>query len=72
MGAMDESTGERIKVGDRVRLSHAGMRSARVVDRAGVVLGINKSGTQFRVQWDGSKRGYFLHYTYVEPADRIE
>ena len=69
---MDGSTRGPIKVGDRVRLSRAGMRSARIIERAGVVLGVNKSGTQFRVQWDGSKRGYFLHYTYVEPTDRIE
>jgi hypothetical protein len=70
--AMDGSLRERISIGDRVQLSSEGRRNARILGRSGIVLAVNRTGTQFRVQWDGSRRGYFLHHTYVERAELEE
>jgi hypothetical protein len=54
------------ETGDRVRLSAAGQRSAKITDRQGVVLENAKlSKTQFWVQWDGLKRSQLIHESFL-------
>jgi hypothetical protein len=57
-----------LKVGDRVRLSENGRRQSRIVDRKGVIIGVSKTGTRFRVLWDGLKLPAFFHHSFIERA----
>lgn len=66
-GAMNEIE---FRIGDRVQLSDLGRLKAKRPDRSGVVVGVSRSGSQFRVQWDGLKLPYFVHWTFLEPEQR--
>jgi hypothetical protein len=56
--------------GDRVRLSAAGKKGARIADRRGMVLRKAKlSSTQFWVQWDGLKTPQLMHHTLLEKIE---
>ena len=57
---------EQLKAGDRVRLSEVGKRNTRTPERKGVVVGLTKSRSQFRVMWDGLKVPQLMHHTYLE------
>ena len=57
---------EQLKTGDRVRLSDVGKKNSRVSEKKGVVVGLTKSKSQFRVMWDGLKVPQLMHRTYLE------
>jgi hypothetical protein len=59
------------EVGSRVRLSDIGKQKARKRDRRGVVVGLSRTGTQVRVQWDDLRLPYLLHRSYLELDDRV-
>ena len=59
-------------VGSRVRLSDLGKQKARKRDRTGVVVGLSRSGTQVRVQWDDLRQPNLLHISYLELDDRVQ
>ena len=64
---MDETI---IGVGSRVRLSDLGKQKSRKRERTGVVVGLSRTGTQVRVQWDDLRLPHLLHYSYLELEDR--
>ena len=54
------------KVGDRVRLSSIGLeRSPRMTRSGGVVVGVNDSGSAYRVLFDSKKLAILLHKSYL-------
>jgi hypothetical protein len=55
--------------GDRVQLSAAGKRAARITDRHGLVLRHALSRTQLWVQWDGLRTPQLVHHTLLEKLD---
>jgi hypothetical protein len=57
------------QTGDRVQLSVAGKRSAKITDRQGLVLRQALSRTQLWVQWDGLKMPQLVHHTLLEKMD---
>lgn len=63
--------GPDFKVGDRVRLSELGRSKSRNGDRKGVVVGLSKSGTQYRVQWDGLKERGLIHVSFLEHDEGV-
>jgi hypothetical protein len=55
------------QIGVRVQLSEVGKRTARVLDRRGVVLRRAKSSeTQFVVLWDGLRSAQLMHWTFLQ------
>jgi hypothetical protein len=56
-------------VGSRVRLSDLGKQKARKRDRTGVVVGLSRTSTQVRVQWDDLRLPHLLHVSYLELDD---
>jgi hypothetical protein len=58
----------KLQAGSRIRLSPLGVeRCARLKSHTGMVVGINPSGTSFRVLIDGRKLPLSLHESYIEP-----
>lgn len=61
-----------LKVGDRVHLSELGRKRARISDKRGIIAGVPKSVTQYRVQWDGLRLPQLIHRTYLEREPALE
>jgi len=56
-----------LEVGCRVRLSELGrVRSRKISDRAGIVVGFNRSTSAIRVLFEGRKTYTTLHRSYLE------
>lgn len=53
-------------VGSRVRLSDLGKQKAKKRERTGTVVGLSRTGTQVRVQWDDLRLPHLLHVSYLE------
>ena len=67
---MQHSNNPKIVAGSRIRLSPVGFeRSPRLKSRTGLIVGINPTGTSFRVLIDGRKLPITLHQSYVEPDE---
>jgi hypothetical protein len=64
---MEDTT---FQIGSRVRLSDLGKQKAKKRDRAGVVVGLSRTGTQVRVLWDDLRQPYLLHSSYLELDDK--
>ena len=65
--AMDLGDNEGFAIGARCRLSAVG--SSRIRRRAGdhcIIIGISKTGTQIRVQFESDKTPQTLHRSYLE------
>jgi hypothetical protein len=63
----------KLAIGSRIRLSTLGIeRCSKLKVRTGVVVGINPSGTSFRVLIDGRKLPRTLHESYIEPEEEVQ
>jgi hypothetical protein len=68
-GAMEEHYREsNLRIGSGFRLSELGMkRCRRFKNRTGVIVGVNPTGSSFRVIMKGRKQPITLHESYLEP-----
>ena len=57
--------------GDRVRLSALGKRNSRRPDRSGVVTGVMRTSTMYRVKWDGLRSEQSIHMVFLERDGRV-
>ena len=54
--------------GARIRLSQLGIeRCPKLVQRTGTIVDINRTGSAFRVLFDGTKSVRSIHRTYIMP-----
>ena len=67
---MQRPNNPKLVAGSRIRLSALGFEPCpRLKSRTGMIVGINPSGTSFRVLIDGRKLPVTLHQSYVEPDE---
>jgi hypothetical protein len=65
---MQEEALNILKIGSRCRLSALGSeRCRRLKSRSGVIVGINPTGSSFRIVLEGRRQPVTLHASYIEP-----
>jgi len=59
-----------LKPGSRFQLTRLGIRRCpKLRGRTGTILGVARTGSGFRVRFDGTKFAQSLHHSYVMPID---
>jgi hypothetical protein len=62
-----------LKPGARFKLSKLGIeRCPKLQRRTGTILSVARTGSGFRVQFDGTKFAQSMHRTYIMPINKDE
>ena len=65
---MQNDTRDILKIGSKCRLSALGSkRCRRVKSWTGIIVGVNPTGSSFRIVLEGRRQPVTLHASYIEP-----
>jgi hypothetical protein len=58
-------------LGARVRLSELGRKNTKCPDKQGIVVGISRTGTAYRVRWGDQKTADYVHWSFLQASEEL-